>query len=224
ERPQVVDRRRLGEEVLVAALGDDEPPVREVRHGRDDVAAEVAHDRGTADRRAVEHGEAGGEPGRGEQAAGPATPEPDEVDRAGAGPLVEEQRGDEEARQGEERRDAEEPPAGPAEPAVEDEHRDDEHRPEPVERGLVAERRLRGVEWQHQWGVDRSRMELSYRVPVAFILGVDLDGVCADYTEALRGVVATQRGIDPSDLADPVTWDFADWGLDRSGFERLHRS
>jgi 5'-nucleotidase len=67
-------------------------------------------------------------------------------------------------------------------------------------------------------------MELSYRVPVAFILGVDLDGVCADYTEALRGVVATQRGIDPSDLADPVTWDFADWGLDRSGFERLHRS
>jgi 5'-nucleotidase len=66
-------------------------------------------------------------------------------------------------------------------------------------------------------------VELSYRVPVTFILGVDLDGVCADYTEALREVVATERGIHPGELPEPRTWDFAEWGLDRAGFERVHR-
>lgn len=56
-----------------------------------------------------------------------------------------------------------------------------------------------------------------------FVLGVDLDGVCADYTAAFRDVVAAHRGIDPSSLTDEVSWDFREWGVDREQFLRLHR-
>jgi 5'-nucleotidase len=58
-----------------------------------------------------------------------------------------------------------------------------------------------------------------------FVLGVDLDGVCADYTTAFRAAVARHRGIDPSELTTQVTWDFAEWGLDRERFlEHHHRA
>ena len=61
-------------------------------------------------------------------------------------------------------------------------------------------------------------------MPVAdFVLGVDLDGVCADHAAAFRRVVAADRGIDETGLPDQQTWDFAEWGLDRPEFERLHR-
>jgi 5'(3')-deoxyribonucleotidase len=56
-----------------------------------------------------------------------------------------------------------------------------------------------------------------------FVLGVDLDGVCADYTAAFAEVVAAERGIAPSELTTEVSWDFAEWGLDREQFLRLHR-
>jgi 5'(3')-deoxyribonucleotidase len=56
-----------------------------------------------------------------------------------------------------------------------------------------------------------------------FIFGVDLDGVCGDYTAAFREVVAADRGIDPSELAEERSWDFAEWGLTPQDFERLHR-
>jgi len=56
-----------------------------------------------------------------------------------------------------------------------------------------------------------------------FILGVDLDGVCGDYTAAFRRVVAHERGIDRAELGDQRSWDFGEWGLDRAEFERLHR-
>jgi 5'(3')-deoxyribonucleotidase len=57
-----------------------------------------------------------------------------------------------------------------------------------------------------------------------FVLGVDLDGVCADYTAAFAEVVATERGCDPADLAPDRSWDFREWGLDElGGFEHLHR-
>jgi 5'-nucleotidase len=55
-----------------------------------------------------------------------------------------------------------------------------------------------------------------------FVLGVDLDGVCADHAAAFRRVVALERGIDEIELPDQQTWDFAEWGLDRAEFERLH--
>ena len=43
-----------------------------------------------------------------------------------------------------------------------------------------------------------------------FVLGVDLDGVCADYNTAFRAAVARHRGVDPSTLTTEVTWDFAE--------------
>jgi 5'-nucleotidase len=57
-----------------------------------------------------------------------------------------------------------------------------------------------------------------------FILGVDLDGVCGDYTVAFREVVALDRGVDPATLGDARSWDFAEWGVDSpEEFDRLHR-
>ena len=56
-----------------------------------------------------------------------------------------------------------------------------------------------------------------------FILGVDLDGVCGDYTAAFRAVVAADRGVEPDTLPDARSWDFAEWGIDGPEFDRLHR-
>lgn len=57
-----------------------------------------------------------------------------------------------------------------------------------------------------------------------FVLGVDLDGVCGDYTLAFRAVVAADRGVDPATLGDARSWDFAEWGVDSpEEFDRLHR-
>jgi 5'(3')-deoxyribonucleotidase len=56
------------------------------------------------------------------------------------------------------------------------------------------------------------------------ILGVDLDGVCGDYTSAFRAVVAADRNVDPDALPDARSWDFAEWGVDGPDeFDRLHR-
>ena len=57
------------------------------------------------------------------------------------------------------------------------------------------------------------------------MLGVDLDGVCGDYTAAFAAVVATERDIDPSTLPAQRGWDFAEWGLDDlGGFDAVHRT
>ena len=56
------------------------------------------------------------------------------------------------------------------------------------------------------------------------MLGVDLDGVCGDYTAAFANVVATERNVDASTLAEQRGWDFAEWGLeDLGGFDAVHR-
>ncbi len=57
----------------------------------------------------------------------------------------------------------------------------------------------------------------------AFIFGVDLDGVCADYTTAFRAIVADELGVSLDDLPLERSWDFHEWGLDAEGFERLHQ-
>lgn len=57
----------------------------------------------------------------------------------------------------------------------------------------------------------------------SFVLGVDLDGVCGDHTEAFRRVVAAERGIDPLTLGEQTGWDFHDWGVDDDEFLELHR-
>lgn len=56
-----------------------------------------------------------------------------------------------------------------------------------------------------------------------FVFGVDLDGVCADYTNGFRQVVADDRGIDPEALPIGRSWGFDEWGIDDEEFERLHR-
>ncbi len=57
-----------------------------------------------------------------------------------------------------------------------------------------------------------------------FVLGVDLDGVCADYTSAFRRIVAMERNVDADSLTTEVSWDFAEWGLDRDSFLELHKT
>lgn len=55
------------------------------------------------------------------------------------------------------------------------------------------------------------------------ILGVDLDGVCANYTDAFREVVAFEKNVPLNSLTDKVTWDYVEWGIeDREEFLRLH--
>jgi 5'-nucleotidase len=57
----------------------------------------------------------------------------------------------------------------------------------------------------------------------AFILGVDLDGVCADHSAAFRNVVAEEFGVDPASLPLQRSWGFSEWGMVEGDFERLHR-
>jgi 5'-nucleotidase len=60
---------------------------------------------------------------------------------------------------------------------------------------------------------------------VTFVLGVDLDGVCGDYTAAFAAVVAAEKGCAVADLPLDRSWDFDEWGLDElGGFEQLHRT
>jgi 5'-nucleotidase len=56
-----------------------------------------------------------------------------------------------------------------------------------------------------------------------FILGVDLDGVCGDYSNALRAVLAERRGIPLADLPRQVTWDFDEWDLGTDEFHEVHK-
>lgn len=57
-----------------------------------------------------------------------------------------------------------------------------------------------------------------------FVLGVDLDGVCGDYTNALR-TFCRSRGIDVPD-GDPLAWDLVDagWFPDRDAYAYAHNS
>lgn len=57
----------------------------------------------------------------------------------------------------------------------------------------------------------------------SFIFGVDLDGVCGDYTAAFRPIVAEAKGVDPESLPLERSWSFIEWDLDPTEFDRLHR-
>jgi len=56
-----------------------------------------------------------------------------------------------------------------------------------------------------------------------FVLGVDLDGVCADYYPFMRTVVAEWLGRDPESLTEEVGWDMAEWGIEPGEFHKVHR-
>ena len=55
------------------------------------------------------------------------------------------------------------------------------------------------------------------------MFGVDLDGVCADYTLGFRDIVAQHRGVDPETLTLERSWGFQEWGIDDAEFNELHR-
>jgi 5'-nucleotidase len=56
------------------------------------------------------------------------------------------------------------------------------------------------------------------------VLGVDLDGVCADYEGAFRASVARQRSLDASGLPPQTKMDaYSEWGLTFDEFEEAHR-
>lgn len=60
-----------------------------------------------------------------------------------------------------------------------------------------------------------------------FVLGVDLDGVCADYTKAFRAHAAVVLGRDESGMGEQSSWRIEEcgWGVvDREHFLELHRS
>lgn len=58
-----------------------------------------------------------------------------------------------------------------------------------------------------------------------FVLGVDLDGVCADFYGGLKPVAAEWLGVDVALLPDRVSWTLPEWGVDRApgGYDALHR-
>lgn len=56
------------------------------------------------------------------------------------------------------------------------------------------------------------------------VLGVDLDGVCADYEGAFRASVARQLTRDPDTLLAQTVMDaYSQWGLTFEQFEEAHR-
>jgi 5'-nucleotidase len=58
-----------------------------------------------------------------------------------------------------------------------------------------------------------------------FVLGLDLDGVCADYTRGFRRFVAAERGVDAATMPEPVDWDWTrcGWGIgSREEYLELH--
>jgi 5'-nucleotidase len=57
------------------------------------------------------------------------------------------------------------------------------------------------------------------------VLGVDLDGVCADYEGAFRASVVRQLGRDPASLGPQTIMDaYSEWGLTFEEFEEAHRA
>jgi len=57
-----------------------------------------------------------------------------------------------------------------------------------------------------------------------FVFGVDLDGVCADYTRAFRDFCADRLDRDPETLPLDRSWDFREWGFDDAQFETMHKA
>jgi len=58
-----------------------------------------------------------------------------------------------------------------------------------------------------------------------FVLAVDLDGVCASYTNSLRPYLAALGRIDAFELPEPQSWDLvkAGWFTDLDEYLKTHR-
>jgi 5'(3')-deoxyribonucleotidase len=56
-----------------------------------------------------------------------------------------------------------------------------------------------------------------------FVLGVDLDGVVADFYGALRPIAAEWRGVKPESLTPEVSYGLREWGIAGEEYQELHR-
>jgi 5'(3')-deoxyribonucleotidase len=56
-----------------------------------------------------------------------------------------------------------------------------------------------------------------------FVLGLDLDGTCADFYGAMRFVAARWKGVDVDSLDPEPEWSMANWGIVEGEYEALHR-
>ncbi len=57
-----------------------------------------------------------------------------------------------------------------------------------------------------------------------FVLGVDLDGVVADFMRGIRPIAAEWLGVKVDELAQEVSYGFPEWHLDEmGGYDALHR-
>jgi len=56
-----------------------------------------------------------------------------------------------------------------------------------------------------------------------FVLGVDLDGVVADFYEALRPVAEEWLGVQPGTLTKDVSYGLKEWGISLAQYHELHR-
>lgn len=66
--------------------------------------------------------------------------------------------------------------------------------------------------------------EHGVRVPSCrFVLGLDLDGCCADFYSYMREVAAEWKGVAVDDLDPDVTYGMKEWGLLPDEYERIHR-
>jgi 5'(3')-deoxyribonucleotidase len=60
--------------------------------------------------------------------------------------------------------------------------------------------------------------------PIDFVVGVDLDGVCADFAKGLRPIAAEWLGVDEATLTATPSRDYPEWKLNEAGgFEALYR-
>lgn len=56
-----------------------------------------------------------------------------------------------------------------------------------------------------------------------FVLGVDLDGVVADFYGALRPIAAEWRGVALDKLTPDVSYGLKEWGITPQEYQELHR-
>jgi len=58
-----------------------------------------------------------------------------------------------------------------------------------------------------------------------FVLGVDLDGVCADFYKGIKPLAAEWLGVPIESLVDNVKYGMPEWGMNRApgGYDVFHR-
>ena len=58
-----------------------------------------------------------------------------------------------------------------------------------------------------------------------FVLGVDLDGTCADFYAGLRPIAAEWLGVAEQSLGSEFSWDLPEWGVAQApgGYPKLHQ-